>query len=234
MFALNGRQAYARALAARPDLILASAMLSNMDSIALMRLLHVDTVLKDTPVIFFDDAENYDIRLNGLRSGARDVITIRHREEEVIERIKIHLELVSRHYAEGLALTTVKPDAIEINKLSPTNEQIGPSYDLTIAQAVTKLVARRLYQPYDAVELGKALAVSARRIRRAVKLCLSLSVADYVKHQRMQHAKFLLFHSSLPIAAIAIEVGYSSAANFSTAFSTRFGVTPSAYRRSRR
>lgn len=53
----------------------------------------------------------------------------------------------------------------------------------------------------------------------------------YLTRWRMQGARRLLAESHLPLAAIASEVGYDSAASFSRAFKKEVGTSPGAYRR---
>jgi AraC-like DNA-binding protein len=51
-----------------------------------------------------------------------------------------------------------------------------------------------------------------------------------LRELRLERAKELLLHTSLPIAAIALRVGYSDAAHFVIAFKRDTGVTPRGYR----
>lgn len=43
----------------------------------------------------------------------------------------------------------------------------------------------------------------------------------------MKEARHLLANTSLDIQSIALEVGFTSGANFATAFRERFGMSPS-------
>ena len=54
-----------------------------------------------------------------------------------------------------------------------------------------------------------------------------------VKAGKIEEARHLLANTSLDIQAIALEVGFTSGANFATAFRERFGMSPSAFRRDR-
>jgi AraC family transcriptional regulator len=53
----------------------------------------------------------------------------------------------------------------------------------------------------------------------------------YVLERRLQRAESLLARRSLSLLEIAFACGFSSHAHFSTAFRSRYGVSPSAYRR---
>ncbi|HEX8887164.1 MAG TPA: helix-turn-helix transcriptional regulator [Noviherbaspirillum sp.] len=56
--------------------------------------------------------------------------------------------------------------------------------------------------------------------------------AEYIAQRRMKLARQLL-RQRLPVEQVAIRVGYQSQPAFSRAFSARFGVSPSAWLRSR-
>lgn len=65
----------------------------------------------------------------------------------------------------------------------------------------------------------------------AFKHCCGVTVFDYLREERMKEARRLLSESTLDIGAIALAIGYSNTANFSTAFRDRFGMPPSQFRR---
>jgi len=73
--------------------------------------------------------------------------------------------------------------------------------------------------------------VNERRLLRAFHRHLGMTPTDYLREQRMRAARRLLDETTLSITAIAAEVGFSSAANFTTAFRGHMGHTPSDYRR---
>jgi AraC family transcriptional regulator len=53
----------------------------------------------------------------------------------------------------------------------------------------------------------------------------------YLLQLRLKKAESLLAAGSLSLIDIALACGFSSHAHFSTAFRTRYGLSPSAYRR---
>jgi len=58
-----------------------------------------------------------------------------------------------------------------------------------------------------------------------------VTVFDFLREERMKEARRMLSETSLEVGTIARELGYGSAANFSTAFRERFGMPPSQFRR---
>lgn len=54
---------------------------------------------------------------------------------------------------------------------------------------------------------------------------------EYVSRLRFEEAKRLLCLSPLSVSDVCFEVGYESLASFSTAFSARYGYSPTEFRR---
>lgn len=55
----------------------------------------------------------------------------------------------------------------------------------------------------------------------------------YLLELRLSSAQSMLMDPALPLTDIALACGFSSHAHLSTAFRSRFGAAPSAYRRDR-
>ncbi len=82
-------------------------------------------------------------------------------------------------------------------------------------------------------ELGAALGVSGRHLRRALEAELGVSPLQLAQTRRLALAKQLLHDSTLPLTAIAFAAGFASVRRFNAAFRSRFGRPPSALRRQR-
>ena len=60
-----------------------------------------------------------------------------------------------------------------------------------------------------------------------------MSPFNWLRALRIERAKELLASSTLPLAEIALAVGFSTQPEFTTAFKRATGVTPGAWRRER-
>lgn len=110
-------------------------------------------------------------------------------------------------------------------------DAINLERDRVLLRAAGRIIFEHLMEPPRSSEIAKQLGVSERRLLRAFELRLDMTLADYIRQQRMMRAEQLLLHSSLSMVAIADEIGASSAANFSTAFKEYAGKTPSEFRK---
>lgn len=78
--------------------------------------------------------------------------------------------------------------------------------------------------------LARHLSVSRPTLHRLVARWHGATPGAIVERIRMDHAAHLLAHGSLPVKAIAAQVGYSTPYSFSAAFRRARGVPPSAFR----
>jgi transcriptional regulator GlxA family with amidase domain len=74
--------------------------------------------------------------------------------------------------------------------------------------------------------IAKHLGVSLGRMERAFKAELGLGPADYFRQMRMERARDLLEHSTMPVREIGLACGYASFSSFVRAFRKTFGTTP--------
>ncbi len=82
-------------------------------------------------------------------------------------------------------------------------------------------------------ELAAEFGVSSRQLRRVVKRELGVTPIELAQTQRLLLAKQLLTDSALPAIEIAFASGFSSVRQFNALFRERYGLSPTAIRRSR-
>lgn len=84
------------------------------------------------------------------------------------------------------------------------------------------------FKPED---LASSIGYSYHYFRHLFKEQYGITIKQYVLELRIKHAKKLLQESSLPIAQIATESGFSSPARFITMFKQHVGDSPLVYRK---
>ncbi|HEY9280728.1 MAG TPA: DNA-binding response regulator [Eoetvoesiella sp.] len=216
--AFNGAQGYDRAMATLPDLILLDVRTPRMDGFTLCRWLKANPATTHIPVIFLSSSSDISDRLIGLRDGGVDYILKPFVPEEVVARVQVHLRLAGR--------STVDSHEEPVGAMTDT-EQV-------LVRAAQRQLQACLLETPDASDLARQLGVNKRKLSRAFRKNLGMTIFEYWRHERMHLAERLLRQTSLSIAAIATELGFSSAANFSTAFRAYAGVSPTVFRRSGR
>jgi DNA-binding response OmpR family regulator len=208
----DGEQAYHRAQAQKPDLIVMDVKMPRMDGLSACRLLAATPATRGIPVILLTAADDLATRLDGFDSGAVDFVTKPYEPAEMIARIRVHLRRSAHADAHAL------PD-------------LGHSADASLVRAALQYLAANLSDPPSLDNLARRLGTHEKRLSRAFREHLGQSVFEHLREKRLDQSQYLLTYTSLSIAAIADETGFSSAANFATAFRRRFLKTPSEYRR---
>lgn len=91
--AVDGEQALAAVAMRQPELILLDIKMPGIDGYEVCRRLKSDTKSKETPVIFISALDALDDRVKGFELGAVDYITKPFQREEVLVRVRTHLQL---------------------------------------------------------------------------------------------------------------------------------------------
>jgi len=91
--AKSGKVALERVKYALPNLILLDVMMPEIDGFQTCRLLKADPKTKDIPVIFMTALSDTSNKIQGFQVGAVDYITKPFQQEEVLSRVKLHLQL---------------------------------------------------------------------------------------------------------------------------------------------
>jgi transcriptional regulator GlxA family with amidase domain len=85
-------------------------------------------------------------------------------------------------------------------------------------------------EPLSFAELAGQLGMSQRTLNRRFKLATGMSPGRYLQQLRLEQARELLRDSNLPVAEIAVSVGYQDIGYFSTLFREHMAQSPTAYR----
>ena len=89
----GGEQALRAAIAEPPDLILLDLEMPSMDGYETCALLKEDEVTREIPVIFLTAHTSTEEKVRAFESGGVDFITKPFQVEEVVARVRAHLEL---------------------------------------------------------------------------------------------------------------------------------------------
>lgn len=102
--------------------------------------------------------------------------------------------------------------------------------DAALAAQVDAIIETQYNGKLTLAMLAASLAVSPYHLQRIYKQVTGYSPAEKTERIRLMHAQRLLLESSAAIAEIGTAVGYTSPAHFTSWFSRRTGVSPTAYR----
>ncbi len=215
----DGLDGVEKARIALPDLILMDIYMPGCDGIAACRLLKEDRRTAAIPLIFLTAAAEPEDRVRGLMVGAVDYITKPFDFDEVRLRVSIHLR-AWRQPLERQPEVHVQAGADAVSNV-----------DAMVLRAAQRILHENLAQPPDLAGLARSVGTNARRLNEAFRNCVGVTVFEYLREARMEEARKLLRGTNLAVRVIANDLGYDNAANFATAFGTRFGLSPREYRK---
>jgi AraC family transcriptional regulator of arabinose operon len=92
-------------------------------------------------------------------------------------------------------------------------------------------VMANLEQVWTVAEMAKRANLSEARFSALYRKIFGNSPNEELIRARVEHAQFLLAHTSLPIKAVAGKCGFESVPYFSRAFHRRVGCAPRDYLR---
>ncbi|CAB3745776.1 AraC family transcriptional regulator [Burkholderia sp. MSh2] len=83
-------------------------------------------------------------------------------------------------------------------------------------------------------DIARHAGMSANAMQRQFRAAYGTTVFDFIREHHLQRARLALERDAVSVKQAAALAGYTSAANFATAYKRRFGVTPTLARRSDR
>lgn len=158
--AISGELALHAAASSPPDLLLLDIRMPGMDGFEVCRRFKEQSATRDVPVIFVSAALEINEKLHGFEMGAVDYITKPYQRDELLARVRTHLELNKlRHHLEDLVQERTRSLSESENKLRSS-----------LLESITALAAVvEMRDPYTAGH-QRRVAELAVAIAREMKL----------------------------------------------------------------
>jgi AraC family transcriptional regulator len=141
-----------------------------------------------------------------------------------------HSRLGSKAYVDLLAAQL----AMHLLRRRSLNDDSARSYRGGIPRYKLRRVMDYISDNLDAElkipEIAQQVHMSPSHFTRQFKLATGLAPHQYIMQKRIEAAKKMLSETEIPIAQIALEIGFQSQSRFTTLFRQLTGTTPRAYR----
>jgi len=89
-----------------------------------------------------------------------------------------------------------------------------------------EILLEHIGDPITIKELSRKVAINECYLKKGFKVMFGTTVFDFYQDQRMEHARYLLYHDGLSVSEVSAQLGYSSISHFSTAFKKHTGIKP--------
>jgi AraC-like DNA-binding protein len=173
----------------------------------------------DIPIILLTAKASFESKLEGLEIGADEYLTKPFDSRELFTRINNLLEQRDRlrkKYGENFE------DAFQKNNLSKADNEFMKKLEDTILKNIDKV-------NFNTEFLAKELFVSRTKLHRKVSEISGQAPGEFIRSIKLKKASQLLLDNKLSVTQIAYEIGFSSPAQFTRAFSKQFNCLPSEF-----
>jgi signal transduction histidine kinase/DNA-binding response OmpR family regulator len=226
--ATEGNEGLKKAFEFTPDLIICDIMLPGMNGLEIARTLKSDLRTSHIPIILLSARSTIEQQIEGTETGADSYITKPFNVQFLRAKIKsllLNRQVLRESYSNRLLVHVPEVSAIELPETaSPLDRDF-------IQKFVGYLEQHYARQDFQVADLCQELGLSRSQLYRKVNALLGDSISDCIQHIRLKKAEELLLASKLSVAEIAYQVGYSSPDYFSTVFRSRYGVSPTTFRK---
>jgi signal transduction histidine kinase/DNA-binding response OmpR family regulator/ABC-type sugar transport system substrate-binding protein len=205
--ARDGRTALEVLEHARPDLILLDLMMPDLDGFAVLDTLRARETTRDIPVI---------------------VLTARVLNEADIERLHQGVAAIMSKGLFNIAETLSRIEAA----LARQHVLGGPTQHLV--RRALGFIHAHYADPLTREQIASHIHLNPDYLTDCFRQEQGVTPMAYLNRYRLYQARKLLESSDLPITQVALAVGFSGSAHFTRMFQRVVGMTPRAYRRSKR
>jgi ABC-type sugar transport system substrate-binding protein/DNA-binding response OmpR family regulator len=204
-----------------PDIIICDLNLPDKSGFEICETVKNDLRTSHIPVIILTALGNKKSFVKGLQSGADLYLTKPFNYSILIQSIKSILynrEKLRYYYTNNIH---------KIDQAQP----FGSTEQSFIKQLNLQIQENLDNSDFSVENLSDSLNISRVQLYRKVKALLGINVSDYISNYRLDKAKFMIDTSDLTMSQIGYSVGFSSPNYFSTAFKSKYGLTPGAYKK---
>jgi len=215
----NGTKAIEMALELMPDIVVCDLNLPEKNGFEICEALKTNMITSHIPVIILTATDDDNTYIKSLEVGADLFLTKPFNLKVLKQSIKgllFNREKLRYYYTNNI-------DKIESDGLSLIEREFLNKINLILEKNLDD-------SSFSVEELAGKLSISRVQLYRKVKAVLGIGVSDYINNFRLEKAKELLTTSTMNISEIAYSCGFASPNYFSTAFKTKYEMTPKDFR----
>lgn len=228
--AQNGEEGLAIATKQQPDIIISDVSMPVMDGLEMGRLMAQQKETQHIPLLFISANNEEQDRIDGLKSGAVDYITKPFSSVELLFKLSNMLSL-RQHIQQNLLNRLMEEKAKTEEEKAATaaaNEEMAPD----LKKFIDLLEKNYTNCDLQIDDLAKEMYVSQSTMSRRIKALSGKTPVELLSQYRLNKAKALLTEckekgQDMPIAEIALQVGFTDPSYFTRRFKDYFGFTPS-------
>ena len=220
----NGKNGLKLCKEVMPDLIISDVMMPVMDGLVMCREIRKFVPLKSVPIILLTAKDNKDTERQSISLNI-DAFIPKPFDVQILQ-MKIRQLLGNRSRIE---------DSIRMEMLANPEKAHELSQDELYLQRVTKTIEEHIDDTGLNVDtLCRYGNFLYKQLYRKVKQLTGMSPVEYIRTIRLKKAALMFQNGNYTVAEVMYNVGFSSMSYFCRAFTSEYGMTPSAYLKEKR
>lgn len=219
--AADGKLGIKKAIELVPDIIIAEAILPEVDGFELCETLKKDERVGHIPILLLTAKDDAALRVEGLEKGADAFVVKPFDKEELVVQLRKMVELrkmLHDRFANGIESFLV-------------DERRTAKEEEFAKQLLQILETHYANEDFDIAEICHDLHLSRAQCYRKIMVLTGRPVAHLLRSFRLKKGKQLIETTDLNISQVALEVGFKQLAHFSHAFQQEYGISPSELRK---
>ncbi|RVU01002.1 helix-turn-helix domain-containing protein [Mucilaginibacter limnophilus] len=219
--AINGNDGLSQAYEKVPDIVISDVVLPGYSGKEITKILKSDFRTSHIPVILLTAQASIDQQISGMNAMADLYISKPFHIDYLLAGISNLLRnriILKKHFS---------TDLNSIDKTRTTK-----TLDKKFLSDLSAIVEQNLANERFSIEdICKLLGISRMQLYRKVKALLDCNISDYILNRRLKKAQFLLSTEDLTISEVTYMVGFSNPNYFATVFKSKYGKTPSEFKK---
>ena len=219
----NGNSALTKAYERVPDLILSDVVLPGLSGKELSVKLKSDVRTSHIPIILLTAQGSVEHQISGIETKADMYITKPFNFDFLLANIHNLINnrvILKEHFTSDVTTIEKVPGAKSIDK----------KFLIDFAGIVEQNLSNEKFSVED---ICKIIGISRVQLYRKVKALMGCNITDYIMSRRLKKAKYLLNNENLTIAEITYQIGFANPNYFATVFKSKYGCTPSEFKRNK-
>lgn len=215
----NGQEAYTKALAEQPDLIISDIMMPVMDGIEFCKKVKSDPQLAHIPFVLLTAKEALESKIEGTSSGA-----------DYYFAKPISIELLELNIKNIFAQKQKMVERYVQDHHAEVKDQVHSAKDKQFLEALIALIEANLLNPeLNSDYLCTQMGMSRTKLYNKLKGMTNQSINDFVRSVRLKNAVKLMVNQDVSLAEVMFNVGIQTQSYFTKAFKAEYGKTPSQF-----
>lgn len=227
--ASDGLEGLEQAQKLLPDIIITDIMMPRMDGITLCKKVRNNMLTSHIPIVILTAKDTIDNQAEGYETGADVYLTKPFSARLLKGCVQRQLEQrkrLARHIAQCLP----SPGKEDISSSDSNSYSYLNELDMQFINKLNELIQSNLsFKDFGIELLCNELNFSHSTLYRKTKALTGFSINEYIRKQRLIHAKELFSQSGYNVSEVAFACGFNDVGYFISCFKKEYNITPSAF-----